>query len=804
MEFRHFESDALANYDEAVSFREQLEKYLKHWKWFLLSIIVFAFLAIIKIRYSQSSYKINATILIKEQENGNSLSPSLSSFENLGLFGVNGDESLENEIQILKSRTLIKEVVQDLELCTTIYLQNSPVDQELYPNLPFKVIIRNDTNNLSNSVQNTKFKVQIRSKDKFDFIDFSNQVQQNLEFSKFFMANLGNEEESLSRRAKIELYEGVDVHNFIGETIIVNINSIDGITNDYLERINIEPINEKLSKVLNLSITESSINKGKAILNNLIEQYNVDGNVDKNLVSQATIDFLDERLVLISEEIKAIEGTAEQFKSKNRMVDVGSGADIFLQSSSANESELVNTNTQLQLANYMFGQLKNTPLGEPLPSNIGLSDPSVVNLIVEYNNHVLRRKRIMKSSSERNPIVVSIDSQLSIIKNNLDANLNTLVSSLQIQINALTKQSGRISSKIAAVPKNEREYKDIVRQQELKNSLYLVLLQKREESILSNAVDVNKARVIDEAYTNGVPESPKKILILFGFSLLGLLIPFLVIYLNDVLDTKVHSERDLAKLRMPYLGDIPLTVNKKDLYISKVDNSNIAEAFRYVRTNISFMLDRKDNCKVVFISSTQSKEGKTFAAINLASSLAISGKKTLLLGMDLRAPKINVYLDNLEDKKGVSNYITNDDLFLEDIILSETGIDNLHLINSGDIPPNPVELLMSRRVDELFEQLENLYDYIIVDTAPVGMVTDTIQIGKFADLTIYVVKANYLDKRMLHIPEKLNKENKLPNMAFLLNGTDHSRGAYGYGYGYGSDSIKKPWYKRIFKSAAIF
>ena len=324
------------------------------------------------------------------------------------------------------------------------------------------------------------------------------------------------------------------------------------------------------------------------------------------------------------------------------------------------------------------------------------------------------------------------------------------------------------------------------------------MLQKREESIISNAVSIDKSKIIDAAYSNETQVSPNKLMNYLGSVILGLLIPFIIIYIKNLLDTKVHDERDIVRLKIPYLGDVPLALSKKNLYLNHGDNSNIAEAFRYVRTSINFMLDNKEKGKTVFITSTQKGEGKTFTAINLALSLANSGKKTLLLAMDLRNPKIFKYLD-IKNKIGVSNFIKNHELTFNEIKGNYPKFSNLDIIDSGDIPPNPVELLMSNRVQELFDIATESYKYVIVDTAPVGMVTDTIQISKFADLTIYVIRSNSLDRRMLNIPEKLHKENKLKNMSILINGTDHSKGAYGYGYEYGyGKKLEKRWYKKVF------
>ncbi len=789
MEFNKFSDE---QFDESISIREVIEKYTAHFKWFVLSVLIFGVLAFLKLRYEAPKYKIDASILIKEQERGNSIT-NLQGFEDLGLFGM-GDNNLQNEMQILTSRKLMTQVVQELKLNIRYFIEEKPYDRETYPNFPVLVHINSDSSTVDRI--STSFEILVRDDKEFEFIDVKEINYGKRHFSKEFKADLGNKEDMIDQRLISIDRNNNFLEDLKGKKIKIVISPVEVVANYFMTTLNIEPVDERLSNVLNLFIEETVQNKGIALVNNLIEQYNADGINDKNLIAQTTINFLDKRLELISTELSAIEGTAARFKTQKGMVDVNTGASIYLQSSSMTDRDLVAANTQLELVNFMMEELRKSRKSEPLPGNIGLSDPSIVQMISEYNNLILQRNRILKSSSIKNPIIVNIDSQLAVLKNNLKVSLVNLRSSSQIQIDGLSRNRSKISSRIASVPNNEREFKEIVRQQETKNALFLFLLQKREESILSNAVNVDKAKVIDQAYSNGIPVSPKKTPTYIGAIILGILIPFLIIYIKDLLDTKVHDEKDLKRLRIPYLGDVPLAASKKNLYINESDNSSVAEAFRYVRTNISFMLDNKEQGKTVFVTSTQSHEGKTFTAINLASSLAISGKKTLLLAMDLRAPRISKYL-GFEDKQGVTNFIKSPDLGVDDIIDPYTKFENLDIINSGDIPPNPVELLMSKRVEEIFEFVKGKYEFIIVDTAPVGMVTDTIQISKYADLAIYVIKANMLDKRMLHIPEKLYKERKLPKMAILINGTDHSKGAYGYGYGYG-EKKKKTWYKRIF------
>lgn len=789
------------NSNESISLREIVEKYLVHYKWFILSLIVFITLAYVKYITEIPVYKSTAAILIKEKEKGNSIN-DLSGFEDLGLF-ASSDNSLENEIQILSSRRLMTKVVKELKLNITYYVADSPYDKEYYPNFPVTFEIEESSVDLDKV--SSRLRLSILSGSDFEVFGSDDSTQGVKKFNEAFWVELGNEDRSV--RAKIVISKNENFGQDIsGENVIIVIRPLDLVVSSYMGKIEIEPVNERMSKVLKLSINEPVVSKGNYVLNNLIDQYNADGISDKDEIAQTTIDFLDLRIGLLSNELSTIEETAQQFRTRNRMVDGSTGSDIFLQSSSANEAELMEINTQRELVGYVLEEISGNIIGELLPANIGISDGAIIGMITEYNSLILQRKRILKSSSELNPIIVNLDSQLSELRRNLVGSLNSIKSSLEIRSNALYQQSGKINTRIASVPKNQMELKDIVRHLETKNTLYLFLLQKREESVLSNAVKVEKAKIIDEAYSNGIKVSPKKLTSLLGAVVLGLAVPFLFFYFREVLDTKVHGEKDLSRLRIPYIGDIPLTTSKSKLFINESDNSNIAESFRYLRTNLNFILDDKSLGKTIFVTSTESKEGKTFTAINLASSLAISGKKTLLLAMDLRAPKISNYLDlELKTNKGVTNFLKYSDIRVEDIIRPEAKIKNLDFISSGDIPPNPVELLMSSRLDILFDYIQNRYEYIIVDTAPVGMVTDTLQIAKYADLTLYVIRANYLDKRKLHIPEKLAKEKRLKNLLTLINGSDHSMGAYGYGYGYGygNKSINVPWYKKIFRNAAM-
>ncbi|MEZ0130342.1 polysaccharide biosynthesis tyrosine autokinase, partial [Flavobacterium sp. LBUM151] len=472
-------------------------------------------------------------------------------------------------------------------------------------------------------------------------------------------------------------------------------------------------------------------------------------------------------------------------------------AKLFIEGSSEYDKKGVDTEIQLNVVSSLLDFIKKSTNSDLLPTNLINDNGDTSGLITSYNQLVLDRNRILKSATTENPSVIKLDQQISSLKLNMAASLKRMQSNLQIQNRDIKSQENLLNSKIGKIPVQERQFRVIARQQKVKEELYLYLLQKREETAISLAATEPNARVIDVAKAGKYPVSPKTKIIYLAGILLGLLIPFGLIYLDDLLDTKIKSKLDLeGKTQIPFIGDIP-TSNDIGELIKSESRTSSAEAIRIVRTNLEFMLNKVPEgiAKTLFVTSTFSSEGKTFISVNLAATFALSGRRVLLIGMDIRNPKFAEYID--VPPLGLTNYLSSSENNVEDYIVKHPGYENFFILPSGIVPPNPAELLMSKKVDQLFEKLKKEYDYIIVDTAPVSLVTDTLLVAKHADTFVYVMRANVLEKRMLSIANTFYRERKLPNMCILLNDTDSTKG-YGYGYGYGTVEEKKPWFKRPF------
>ncbi|WP_166385438.1 GumC family protein [Polaribacter sp. 11A2H] len=777
---------------ETLNIREELEKYLFHWKWFVFGGIISLIVAFLYLRYSTPQYTASTSILIKDNQKSG-ISAELEAFKDMGIVGGGSSNNTDNEIEILKSRKIIGTVIDTLNL-TTLYFQEGRVKRtEVYANNPIKIIYDADKESLLKQVKDTSFTVNIISQNKFELKDAEDNLISNHKFNENITSGIG--------RFKLIQTENFD---FKGEQkVYVTVLERNRVIDGYKSAVRISAV-DKNSSVLMLSFTHPIKEKAEDFLNELVTQYNLDAIKDKSEVSQKTKTFIDERLFAIGKDLNEIQDRVKNFKTDNNITGLSAEGELALQTASLNNEKLINIKTQLNIAEGVLNNLKKqTNTDETLPQNLGFSEGSISESIKAYNELVVFKNRLSVNAGDKNPQIIQYQKEINSLKNNLRNSISNSISSLKTQYAQISNEANKINSKVSAIPLLERGYINIGREQEIISGLYSYLLKKKEETAISLAVTVANAKIIDVAYSDGIPVSPKRKIIFLAALLLGVLVPFIIIYIKNLLDTKIHTRKDIEELTtIPFLGDVPHSETNEKIVIGNDARTSTAEAFRLLRTNLDFMLPTKENDlgKTIFITSTTSGEGKSFISINLAAALSLSNKKVLLMGMDLRAPKVTEYL-GIPERKGITNFITNEKVSLEDIKFSIPEIKGLDIIASGVIPPNPAELLLHAKVKELFEEVKKDYDYIIVDTAPVNLVTDTLLVSKYADMFLYVSRANYLDKRMLNVAQTLYNEKKLVNMAIILNDTDMTRGyGYGYGYGYGNayvETIKKPWYKRI-------
>ncbi|MFE3871969.1 GumC family protein [Flavobacterium sp. ZS1P70] len=770
-----------------------LDKYLIHWKWFLLGVCVSLLGAFLYLKYTLPQYQATTTILVKDEQKGGMLS-ELSVFADMGL-GKGMKSNLDNEIEILKSRTLVESTVKKLNLNTALIVKGKIVDREIYQYTPIEVFFVDKINHFYENSINLNF-------NELDSNTFQLEEEAIHSPSKLILSvkkDFHYGEEIPTKYGRLIINQAKLKENRFngGRSLTILVRPLDNVVASFRSRVKVEPVS-KSSSVVAISITDPLTNKSEIFLDNLVQIYNENAASDKNFISENTSIFIANRLKLITQELDGVEQDVESFKKANKVTDIESEAKLFIEGSNEYDKKSVDAEIQMNVISSMLDFMKKSSNADLLPTNIIASEGDASGLISSYNQLVLDRNRILKSATLANPSVVKMDQQISSLKNTVMSSLKRMQSSLTIQKRDLNRNEGILNAKIGKIPVQERQFRVIARQQKVKEELYLYLLQKREETAISLSATEPNARVIDSAKTNKSAIFPKRNTIYLVSLLMGFLIPFVVIYTDDLLDTKIKSRLDLdGKTNIPFIGDVPTSETPFEI-IKSESRSSSAEALRIIRTNLEFMLSKvvEGQAKTIFLTSTFPKEGKTFVSANLAATFALSGKKVLLIGMDIRNPRLDEYL-SLPDR-GLTNYLSSKDVVLEDLIVKYDGYEDFHILPAGVIPPNPAELLMGKKVDTLFSQLKSQYDYIIVDTAPVNLVADTLLIAKNADCFIYVVRANFLEKRMLNIANILFKEQKMPNMCLLLNDTDSKKG-YGYGYGYGAKVVKEPWYKTVFK-----
>ena len=558
------------------------------------------------------------------------------------------------------------------------------------------------------------------------------------------------------------------------------------VAKGYCNSLTIAPTS-KTTSVAVISLKNSSLQRGQDFINQLLEMYNRNTNNDKNEIAQKTAEFIDERIGIISKELGSTEANLESFKRDAGITDLTSEAQIALAGNAEYEKKSVENRTQISLVNDLRKYLRGNEY-EVLPSNVGLQDAALIGAIERYNEMLIERKRLLRTSTENNPTIVNLDTSIRAMKANVQATLEGTLQGLMITKESLDREASRYSRRISNAPGQERAYVSIARQQEIKAGLYLMLLQKREENAIALAATANNAKIIDEAIADDIPVSPKRPMIYLIALVLGIGIPVGIIYLVELTKFKIEGRADVEKLTsVPVVGDIPLTDEKNDkngsIAVFENKNNLMSETFRNIRTNLQFMLNNDQ--KVILVTSTVSGEGKSFVSSNLAISLSLLGKKVVIVGLDIRKPGLNKVFQLSNKERGITQYLSNPETDLMELVQPSDVNKNLFILPGGTVPPNPTELLARNGLDRAIETLKKNFDYVILDTAPIGMVTDTLLIGRVADLSVYVCRADYTHKAEYTLINELSFEKKLPNLCTVINGVDLKKRKYGYYYGYG-------------------
>ncbi len=778
-----------------LDLKSLLNSYIKHWKWFFVGVVFSVSMAIIYVRYTVPQFSASAKILILDDKNASS---ELSVLEDLDIFS-GSKTKIEDEIELLNARSNYIEVVRKLKLNVRYIILGNLKDNELYANdYPFTVSFL-ATDSIINKSEH-EFYVHINSSTQFGYSEEENKPFNSYSFGSNIHTKIGD---------IILIPNSELISSYKNKRLKVIVNPIPSVAQNYRARVSVNPA-DKLSNIINISLTDPVQQRAIDFINTLIVSNNLNAVADKKAIADRTSKFIDDRISEIYNNLSSVDETAETFKSSRGIADLGSQSSVNFQQSAASQQELQNANIQLSIANSMK-ELIDGQQGHDIIPEVGLADQGISGAAQRYNGLVAQRNRLLESSNEKNPVIVKLDQQLEGLKRGMQSSLNNVSNNLNLQVNSLGKQLSQINSKIYAAPRNERALRDISRRQQTTESLYLYLLQKREESQITFASATPKSKIIDSAYGSNSPVSPKPRMVYLAALLIGLIIPFSVIYINDLLDNKIHNKLDLEKIvgDIPVLAEIPKIGKKEEKLFKNEDRSVLAESLRILRTNLDYIFRTKkknDKSNLVFVTSSVPGEGKTLVSSNLAMVFANTGKKVLLIGADIRNPKLYTFftgsknVDSLAKPKrevgiGLTEYLVDSTIEVDDIINPTLVHKNtIDVIYSGKIPPNPAELLMSNRIGEFFESLSETYDYIVVDTAPLMVVTDTLLISRYANQILYVTKADVTEKKVLQYPLKLIQDGKLKGLSFIVNNVKTSNLGYGgiYGYGYGK-TVKKWW-----------
>lgn len=770
--------DLFEEKEEKTDYSALLFPYLIRWPWIVASVVVCLALAAVYLHFATPVYNISATVLIKDDKKGGSVSSDLALFQDMGMF--NSSASVDNEIEILRSKSLARKVVADLGLYIGYSRRDGFRHTDLYGQSPFRIDFPAAV--ADSLAAPILLKVTLHP-------DGSLQAQATQDDAEIGSARFDSLPAVLPTPAGTLTFLPVEKIAFPEqETVIdVTVGSPMAVAKGYAAGLTVEPTS-KTTSVVTVSIANTNRRRGEDFINHLVENYNRDANNDKNEVARNTAHFIDERIAIINAELGTTEAELEEFKRRAGLTDLSSDAQLAVAEKSEYEKQVVANGTQLNLVNYLIDYLACPENAQSvLPANIGLTNTSVATLVTAYNERLIERQRLLRTSSESNPVIRRLDTELAGLRQSLTTSLQSARKELLITQADLDRQSELYAGRISDAPTQERQYMSIQRQQTIKAELYLMLLQKREENNITLAATANKAKIIDDAMAGNAPVSPKGKMIYLLALVAGIGLPVAVIYILQLLSFRIEGRADVERLTtVPILGDVPLSdEGQGPIAVRENENNLMTETFRNLRTNLLFLLDGPQK-NVILVTSTMSGEGKTFIASNLAVSLALLGKKVIIVGLDIRKPGLNKVFHISHRQRGITQYLSAPQDTTLDELIQPSGIHpNLDLLPGGVVPPNPTELVARPALDDVIRQLRGRYDYVVLDTAPIGMVTDTQLIARTADISLYVCRADYTHKNDYRLINELQQQKRLPGLCTVINGLDMTQKKYGYYYGYG-------------------
>lgn len=768
--------------EEEIDLRELIFSYLSYWPWIITSVFLCFVGAWLYLYFTPPVYRVSGSIIIKDEKKEGNVETAIG-LENLGLGGmITASQNMDNEMEVLCSKSLLKRVVNDLELYITYKNEDEFPAKELYKSSPVIVSLTpQEADKLSESVLiDMKFspvdglEVKVNVGDSLYSRNF-NQLPAVLPTDVGTFGFMINDSFQAGERKEVSHVSAV-------------ISQPMKVAKGYLNALTIKPTS-KTTSVAIISLENTNSQRGRDFINKLLEMYNQNANNDKNEVAEKTRDFINTRIEIINKELGNTEEKLETFKRNARLTNISSDAELALEGNAEYEKKCVANGTQINLIHDLVTYINDSSNEfEVLPGNIGLSDGGLSTQIDRYNELILERKRLLNTSTENNPAIINLTASIQAMKTNVRATMNGVLQGLLITKADLDREAKRFLRRISDAPGQERQYVSITRQQEIKAGLYLMLLQKREENAITLAATANNAKIIDEPIADDVPVSPRRLIIYLIALILGMGVPAAAIFLIRLFKFKIEDRTDVEKLtKIPIVGSIPLADEKQEkqgsIVVFENQNNLMSEAFRNIRTNLQFMIH--DGGKVIMVTSTISGEGKSFVASNLAISLSLMGKRVVIVGLDLRKPGLNKVFSILPQKSGITQYLANPATTELVDLIQPSGINSdLYVLPGGTIPPNPTELLARDTLDKAIQVLKERFDYVILDTAPIGMLTDTLVIGRVADLSVYVCRSGYTRKGEYMLINELAESGKLPELCTIINGEDLSKRKYGY-YGYG-------------------